>query len=185
MRAGHHPRSRLLDLPLDPKETSRWYDRFVLIEERSGKVFRKVKTIRDNRIPREDQSTGGLSRRAERKKGSGQSAWLYETLSPHVDEIVVAGVTESRGQKNNRRDAYGLAEKLRTGALYERIFKARRQFTMFRARSRAQITATLDPVRVQARLKNLYRSWGIQTPDISVYSSRRVSARLRMEPVAP
>ncbi len=25
-----------------------------------------------------------------------QSAWLYETLSPHVDEIVVAGITESR-----------------------------------------------------------------------------------------
>ncbi len=25
-----------------------------------------------------------------------QSAWLYETLSPHVDEIVVAGITQSR-----------------------------------------------------------------------------------------
>ena len=29
-----------------------------------------------------------------------QSAWLYETLSPHVDEIVVAGITESRGPKS-------------------------------------------------------------------------------------
>ena len=29
-----------------------------------------------------------------------QSAWLYETLSPHVDETVVAGVTESRGSKS-------------------------------------------------------------------------------------
>ena len=38
-----------------------------------------------------------------------QSAWLYETLSPHVEEIVVARITESRGQKNDRRDAYGLA----------------------------------------------------------------------------
>ena len=25
-----------------------------------------------------------------------QSAWLYEVLSPHVDELVVVGVTESR-----------------------------------------------------------------------------------------
>ncbi|MCP4900237.1 MAG: hypothetical protein GY906_24970 [bacterium] len=25
-----------------------------------------------------------------------QSAWLYETLRPHVDEVVVAGVTKSR-----------------------------------------------------------------------------------------
>ena len=35
-----------------------------------------------------------------------QSAWLYETLSPHVDEAVVAGVSKSRGQKDDRRDAY-------------------------------------------------------------------------------
>ena len=40
-----------------------------------------------------------------------QSAWLYETLRPHVDEIVVAGITESRGPKSDKRDAYGLAEK--------------------------------------------------------------------------
>src|SRR6266403_4179348 len=36
-----------------------------------------------------------------------QSAWLYETLCPHVAEIVVAGITESRGQKSDKRDAYG------------------------------------------------------------------------------
>ena len=36
-----------------------------------------------------------------------QSAWLFETLSPHVDEIVVAGITESRGPKSDKRDAYG------------------------------------------------------------------------------
>ena len=46
-----------------------------------------------------------------------QSAWLYETLNPHVDEIVVAGVTESRGPKSDKRDAYGLAEKLRVANL--------------------------------------------------------------------
>ncbi len=39
-----------------------------------------------------------------------QSAWLYETLSPHVDELVVAGITQSRGPKSDKRDAYGLAE---------------------------------------------------------------------------
>jgi len=26
-----------------------------------------------------------------------QSAWLYETLSPHVDDVVVAGITVSWG----------------------------------------------------------------------------------------
>ena len=49
-----------------------------------------------------------------------QSAWLYETLSPHVDEIVVAGITESRGPKSDKRDAYGLAEKLRVGNVASR-----------------------------------------------------------------
>ena len=28
-----------------------------------------------------------------------QSAWLYETLNPHVDELVVAGIATSRGPK--------------------------------------------------------------------------------------
>ncbi len=102
-----------------------------------------------------------------------QSAWLYETLRPHVDEVVVAGVTESRGQKSDKRDAYGLAEKLRTGSLDKRIFKAPQQFTLLRELSRAHITATRDLVRVQARLKSLYRSRGIQTPGTSVYSSRQ------------
>jgi hypothetical protein len=36
-----------------------------------------------------------------------QSAWLYETLCPHVDEAVVVGITESRGPKSDKRDAYG------------------------------------------------------------------------------
>jgi hypothetical protein len=35
-----------------------------------------------------------------------QSAWLYETLSPRVDELVVAGITQSRGPKTDKRDAY-------------------------------------------------------------------------------
>jgi hypothetical protein len=36
--------------------------------------------------------------------------WLYEVLSPHVQEIVVAGVPQSRGPKSDKRDALQLAE---------------------------------------------------------------------------
>ena len=32
-----------------------------------------------------------------------QSAWLYETLSPHVDELVVAGITQSSTPRGTRR----------------------------------------------------------------------------------
>ncbi|MCZ6675028.1 MAG: hypothetical protein O7C75_19015, partial [Verrucomicrobia bacterium] len=56
-----------------------------------------------------------------------QSAWLYETLSPQVDELVVARVTQSRGPKSDKRDAYALAEKLRVGNLDKQVFKAPRQ----------------------------------------------------------
>ncbi len=76
-----------------------------------------------------------------------QSAWLYETLSPHVDEIVVTGVTQSRGQKNDKRDAYGLAEKLRVGSLDKPIFKSPRQFTRLRELSRIHMTLVGDVVR--------------------------------------
>ena len=90
-----------------------------------------------------------------------QSAWLYETLNPHVDEIVVAGVTESRGPKSDKRDAYGLAEKLRVANLDKVIFKSPRQFTRLRELSRIHITLVKDAVRVKARIKSLYRSRGI------------------------
>jgi transposase len=117
-----------------------------------------------------------------------QSAWLYETLSPHVDEIVVAGIPSSCGQKSDRRDAYGLAEKLRTGALAKRIFKAPREFSALRELSRMHITLVHEVVRVQARIKSLYRSRGIPVAGLSVYGARHreewqqrlpVSARLR------
>ena len=85
-----------------------------------------------------------------------QSAWLYETLSPHVDETVVAGVVHSRGPKSDKRDAYGLAEKLRVGNLDKQVFKARR-FTRLRDLSRTHITLVGDVVRAQARIKSLYR----------------------------
>jgi transposase len=99
-----------------------------------------------------------------------QSAWLYEILSPHVDEAVVAGVTTSRGQKDDQRDAYGLAEKLRTGSLDKRIFKAPREFAMLRELARTHQTIARDLVRVQVRLKTLYRSRGILTPGRTVYA---------------
>jgi hypothetical protein len=74
-----------------------------------------------------------------------QSAWLYETLSPHVDEIVVAGIAQSRGPKSDKRDAYGLAEKLRVGNLDKYVFKAPRRFTRLREFSRTQMKRKPSP----------------------------------------
>jgi transposase len=102
-----------------------------------------------------------------------QSAWLYETLGPHVDQIVVAGITESRGPKSDKRDAYGLAEKLRVGNLEKRVFKAPREFTRLRELSRIHMTLVGDVVREQARIKSLYRSRGVLVTGVDVYSTRR------------
>jgi hypothetical protein len=105
-----------------------------------------------------------------------QSAWLYETLSPQVDEVVVARVTESRGQKNDRRDAYGMAEKLRAGTLDKQVFKAPRAFTRLRELSRMHMTFVADVVRAQSRIKSLYRSRGVLVAGVDVYRCCRREA---------
>jgi hypothetical protein len=51
------------------------------------------------------------------------SNWLYEVLSPHVQEMVVAGVRQDRRPKSDKIDAFGLAEKLRIGAMEGRVYK--------------------------------------------------------------
>jgi hypothetical protein len=89
-----------------------------------------------------------------------------------VDEIVVAGITESRGPKSDKRDAYGLAEKLRVGDLEKHVFKAPRQFTRLRELSRIHMTLVGDVVRAQARIKSLYRSRGILVSGVNVYGVR-------------
>ena len=44
----------------------------------------------------------------------------------------MAAIAESRGQKDDERDAYKLAEELRTGAIKRRVFKDGGQFTTLR-----------------------------------------------------
>jgi len=111
-----------------------------------------------------------------------QSAWLYETLSPHVDELVVAGITTSRGPKSDKHDAYGLAEKLRVGNLDKYVFKAPRQFTQLREFSRTHMTLVTDVVRTQARIKSVYRSRGVLVTGVDVYRTRRREEWLKQLP---
>jgi hypothetical protein len=56
-----------------------------------------------------------------------QSAWLHEILAPHVDELVVVGVTQSRGAKSDAKDGLGLAQALRLEAVDTSVFKAHRR----------------------------------------------------------
>jgi len=101
-----------------------------------------------------------------------QSAWLYEILTPHAEEVVVAVVSESRGQKDDKRDAFGLAELLRTGAIKRKVFKEVGAFQTLRELARTHAMVVQDSVRVQNRIKALYRSRGIAVTGKSVYSEK-------------
>lgn len=101
-----------------------------------------------------------------------QSAWVYEILSPHAEEVVVTGIAESRGPKSDERDAYGLAEKLRTGAIERRVFKEVGQYKELRELGRTHTMIVQDVVRVQSRIKALYRSRGVAVAGKTVYSAK-------------
>ena len=95
--------------------------------------------------------------------------WLYEILSPHVQEIVVAGVRRQRGPKSDKRDAFALAEQLRIGALESRVYKGRGTLVLLASLSRAYTTLVSDSVRIQNRIKSVYRSQGITVCGKAVY----------------
>ncbi|MHA2497684.1 MAG: transposase [Candidatus Hodarchaeales archaeon] len=96
--------------------------------------------------------------------------WLYEVLSPHVQEMIVARVKESKGPKSDQHDAFDLAEKLRIGAIKTRIYKKRATFGQLAELSRAYTVLVSDTVRVKNRIKGLYRSRGVDVGGTEVYS---------------
>jgi len=101
-----------------------------------------------------------------------QSAWLYQVLSPHVDELVVAGMTEKRKDpKSDGRDALARAQQLRLGAVEKIVFKAPDRFALLRQLARSYDMITRDAVRTQCRIKALYLSRGISAAGKTVYGA--------------
>ena len=92
-----------------------------------------------------------------------QSAWLYEVLGPHVDEIVVTQSRGQRGQKNDERDAFTLADGLRIGALDRIVYKDPRSYGTLRSLAHTYVKVRSDVVRTKNRIKSIYRGRGIAT----------------------
>jgi len=113
-----------------------------------------------------------------------QSAWLYEILSPHATEVVVTMVPESRGQKDDQRDAFALAERLRTGAIERKVFKEAGDYKVLRELGRTHAMIVQDVVRVQNRIKALFRSRGVAVSGKSIYSEKGRGAFLEKLPDA-
>ncbi len=99
------------------------------------------------------------------------AGWLYEILTSHVQEIVVTGVPQSRGPKNDKRDAFALAEMLRIGATPAKVYKKRGQFTRLAYLAKAYQILVADDVRVQNRIKSVLRSRGVKVAGSAVYSA--------------
>jgi transposase len=113
-----------------------------------------------------------------------QSGWLYEILSPRVIELVVVGLRESRGPKNDALDAFVLADKLRTNALPRSVFKGIGPFGTLRQLVKVHASIVQDTVRVQNRLKALFRSRGVATASCNIYSDKDRDAQLSHLPAA-
>jgi transposase len=111
-----------------------------------------------------------------------QSAWLYEILAPHAEDMVVTCVSESRGQKSDERDAFGLAEKLRLGAIETRVFKDHGPYRKLRELARVHLMVVCDVVRVQNRLKSFLRSRGIAVDGKTVYGETHRDGFLKKLP---
>jgi transposase len=111
-----------------------------------------------------------------------QATWLAEILTPHASEVVVTHVTESRGQKSDEHDAFGLAERLRTGRIETSVFKHTGSFTTLRQLVRVHRMLVQDTVRTQSRIKALFRARGVQVAGTCVYSK---TGREQMLPALP
>jgi transposase len=100
------------------------------------------------------------------------SAWLYEVLSPVVDEMVVTQqARKSAGNKNDKLDAFGLATALCKGTLPRRIYKAPQRFAELRALAHTYNKIAWDVARTRNRLKSLYMSRGVHAIGKSVYGT--------------
>src|ERR671926_625464 len=62
-----------------------------------------------------------------------QSAWIYELLEQEVEELVVTIPDKRPGPKDDARDAWELAEHLRTGAIKRRVYKCQGPYSELRA----------------------------------------------------
>lgn len=111
-----------------------------------------------------------------------QAEWLWEVLKPHSDEIVVTMVAESRGQKSDARDAFALAERLRTRDIETTVFKDVGTFAGLRELNRLYSKIVGDVVRTKNRLKSLFLSRGVETADGNVYAESNRQAWLRKLP---
>jgi transposase len=101
------------------------------------------------------------------------AAWLHDLLKPHVTKLLVCDPRKNSllkaGNKNDRIDAWKLADLLRTGLLSP-VYHGENGLRTLRELARSYLAITRDLTRVMNRLKALYRSWAIPCAGQQVYA---------------
>lgn len=102
-----------------------------------------------------------------------QAAWLYEVLLPHAEEVAVVNVRQRNQSKNDKLDAFGLADDFRLGKFKSHVFKERGRYGGLKAAASIYRKTVRDHVRVQNRLKSIFRARGIKVLDSSYGEAER------------
>ena len=101
-----------------------------------------------------------------------QAQWLHDLLLPMADEVVVCDRRgEHRGNKNDRRDADYLSQRLLSGDL-RAVYHGSAGRRTLQELTRTYMNLTEDTTRVMLRLKAIFRARAIRTQGESVYSPR-------------
>jgi transposase len=104
-----------------------------------------------------------------------QSGWVYELIKPHVDTVVVTHKdSESKGpakDKDDIRDAFALAEALRVGAVTP-VYKENKGLGRLKSLVDIYNNTSSDTVRIQNRIKALFRSRGTDTSGKTIYTAK-------------
>src|SRR5215475_5409678 len=103
------------------------------------------------------------------------AAWLHDLLKPHVTRVLVSDPRKNDlgrdGSRNDRRDARELAELLYCDKV-KSVYQGEHGLRTLKELARSYLTITRDLTRVMARLKAIYRSWGIPCAGEQVYAPR-------------
>lgn len=105
-----------------------------------------------------------------------QATWLAEILTPHVAQLAVVHVSQSRGPKDDERDALALAEQMRNGKLETTVYRHVGPFGALRNLVKTHAMVVRDVVRTQNRIRALFRSRGVPVVGKAVYGTKEREA---------
>lgn len=99
-----------------------------------------------------------------------QAQWLYNLLSPRVDDVVVCDRRGEprRGNKGDSADADRLSEGVRTGSL-KAVYHGSAHRAALKELTRTYQNLVNDSTRTMQRLKSLFRARAIKAPGKRLY----------------